>query len=285
MIAESIKLMGTVEPMKATAWGVEHLSVKERYEKALNAGVDQFGGQMNPQQIIELVQEGKISHARINESARRILRLKFKLGLFDDPYCDLAALPSKTGTAEFNRAGLEAQLKSVVLLKNEQNVLPIASRPQLYIENIKPEIAEKYGDLVSKPEQADLAILRLVTPYQKPRGKSFLERFFHQGDLDFKSPEKERILAILNTVPAIVDIYLERAAVFPEIAAAAKGLFGTFGVTDDVLLQVAFGQFKPTAKLPIELPSSMDAVRAQKEDVPYDSENPLFPFGYGLMYE
>ncbi|UCC54658.1 MAG: glycoside hydrolase family 3 C-terminal domain-containing protein, partial [Anaerolineaceae bacterium] len=131
----------------------------------------------------------------------------------------------------------------------------------------------------------DLAILRLVTPYQKPRGRNFLEGYFHQGDLDFKSPEKERILKILNGVPTIVDIYLERAAVFPEIAAAAKGVFGTFGISDDVLLQVAFGQFNPTGKLPIELPSSMDAVRAQKEDVPYDSENPLFSFGFGLSYD
>ena len=100
-----------------------------------------------------------------------------------------------------------------------------------------------------------------------------------------KSPEKERILSILNTVPTVVDIYLDRAAVMPEIAAAAKGLFGSFGVNDTVLMEAIFGRFQPTGKLPIELPSSMDAVRAQKEDVPYDSKNPLFPFGFGLTYQ
>ena len=50
-------------------------------------------------------------------------------------------------------------------------------------------------------------------------------------------------------------------------------------------MQAAYGQFNPTGKLPIELPCSMEAVRAQKEDVPHDSENPLFPFGFGLTYE
>jgi beta-glucosidase len=50
-------------------------------------------------------------------------------------------------------------------------------------------------------------------------------------------------------------------------------------------LDVLFGKAKPEGKLPFELPSSMEAVRRQKADVPYDSENPLFPFGYGLTYD
>lgn len=240
---------------------------------------------MNPRPIIELVRVGDIPETRIDASVRRILRIKFELGLFDNPYIDVDAVETSTGTPEFISAGLDAQRKSVVLLKNEENILPFNGRPKLYIENIKPEVASRYGELVDDPAAADLAILRLATPYEKPRGRSFLERLFHQGDLDFKSPEKERLLTILNTVPTVVDIYLDRAAVFPEIADAAKGLFGTFGVNDEVMLQAIFGQFKPSGKLPVELPSSMDAVRAQKEDVPYDSENPTFPFGFGLTYE
>jgi beta-glucosidase len=50
------------------------------------------------------------------------------------------------------------------------------------------------------------------------------------------------------------------------------------------VLDVIFGQFNPGGKLPFEIPCSMEAVHAQKEDVPYDLENPLFPFGYGLSY-
>jgi beta-glucosidase len=285
MIVESVKLLGRATVMEATAWGVEHLSVRERYQKALHAGVDQFGGHFNPQHIVDLVRDGEVPEARIDASVRRILRLKFKLGLFDNPYVDADAVHVKTGTDAFNQAGLDAQRKSVVLLKNEANTLPVTGRPKLYVENVRSEVVRQYGDIVRTPAEADLAILRLVTPHQKPRGRGFLERFFHQGDLDFKSPEKERILDILNTVPTVVDVYLERAAVFPEIAATARALFATFGVNDNVLMEAVFGRFKPTGRLPIELPSSMEAVRAQQEDVPYDSENPLFRFGFGLTYE
>jgi len=288
-IAEGQKILGGIEVMGARAWGVEELSVPERYAKALAAGVDQFGGQESPHHLVELVQKGMVSEERIDESARRILNIKFKLGLFDDPYVDVAAAGSTAGTAELCELGLEAQRKSVVLLKNPQlsdgtPTLPILKRPKLYVENIADEVAARYGDLVEDPVDADVAVLRLDTPYE-PKGRGFLARLFHHGDLDFKGKEKERILEVLDSVPTIVDIHLERAAVFPEIADAAAGLFASFGVTDEILLEAVFGAFDPTGKLPLELPSSMEAVRAQKEDVPYDSEDPLFEFGHGLTYD
>jgi beta-glucosidase len=288
MIFESNELPGTPPMLESPSWGVEHLTVEERYQKAIEAGVDQFGGQLRPQPVLNLVENGHVSEERIDTSVRRILRLKFKLGLFDNPYVDDGSAASAVGTPEFQAAGESAQRKSVVLLKNgemgEGKVLPLNGRPKLYVENIAPETAARYGDLVNTPAEADFAILRLATPYEPPRGQSMLENFFHQGDLDFKSPEKERILNILNTTPTIVDIYLERAAVIPEIAAASAALFGTFSVADHVVLDAIFGKFSPSGKLPIELPSSMDAVRAQKEDLPCDSQDPLFPFGHGLQY-
>jgi beta-glucosidase len=79
-----------------------------------------------------------------------------------------------------------------------------------------------------------------------------------------------------------VHIYLERPAVIPEIAERSAALLAGFGASDAAVLDVIFGRFRPTGRLPFELPSSMDAVRRQKEDAPYDSENPLFPFGHGL---
>jgi beta-glucosidase len=269
---------------EARAWGVEHLSIAERHLKTLDAGVDQYGGQNDPQPLAQLVHDGLLEEARLDESVRRLLRMKFKMGLFDNPFVDETAVAQRVGLPEFITAGELAQRQSVVLLKND-GVLPLNGRPKLYVENIPEATATQYGDVVATPEEADFAILRLGTPYEPPRGSGFLEQFFHQGDLDFKEPEKSRILAILHTVPTIVDIYLERAAVLPEIAAASAGLLATFSVAPEVVLDVIFGKFKPTGKLPIEMPSSMTAVRAQKEDVPYDSENPLFPFGHGLTYQ
>lgn len=287
-IVEGHKSMWGVEVMAARAWGVEDLSVPERYAKALAAGIDQFGGQESPHHLVELVRSGVVTEARIDASVRRLLRLKFELGLFDNPYVDTVAVGGSAGTPEFLEKGIEAQRRSVVLLKNDRRpdgsaALPIRSRPKLYVENVAEEIAERHGDVVSSPAEADVAILRLQTPHQ-PRGRGFLARLFHHGDLDFKGKEKDRILGIMRSTPTIVDIHLERSAVIPEIAEAAAGLLATFGVTDEVLMDAVAGVFDPTGKLPVELPSSMDAVRAQREDVPFDSDDPLFEFGHGLTY-
>ena len=180
-----------------------------------------------------------------------------------------------------------AQKKSIVLLSNKHHegfpILPLSGKPKIYIEGVAKDIAEQYGVIVKKPVDADFAILRLSTPYEKRLG--ILERFIHAGDLDFKGKEKKRIIKTMDSVPTIVDIYLERPAVIPEIAEKAAALLANFGAEDDAVLDVIFGDHVPNGRLPFELPSSMEAVHRQKEDLPYDSENPLFEFGFGLTYE
>jgi beta-glucosidase len=266
----------------ARAWGVEHLSVPERAQLILEAGVDQFGGEFIPEVIVDLVRGGKLSESRIDVSVRRLLKEKFVMGLFDQPYIDPDLAEQTVGRADFKAAGLLAQRKSIVLLKNDSKALPLKPGKKIYVEGIKKEIASQYGTVVSKPEDADFAILRLQAPYEKRKG--IIERFMHAGDLDFKGKQKEHILDILKRVPTVVDIYLDRPAVIPEIAEKCAGLVANFGCEDAAVLDVIFGKFNPGGKLPFEMPSSMEAVRKQKEDVPYDSENPLFPFGYGLRY-
>lgn len=280
-LLKDMKILG-MNAMPARAWGVENLSLAERAQKIIEAGVDQFGGEACPEIIIQSVRAGKISEARIDQSVRRLLRDKFRLGLFDNPFVDVDAAERIVGKPEFRKAGELAQRKSITLLKNDKQILPLKSGLKIYAENIKPEAIAQYGEVVSDVSKAHIAILRLQAPYEKRKG--FLERFFHAGDLDFKEPEKTRILNILNKVPTVVDIYLERPAVIPEIAEKSAALLGNFGANDGAVLDVIFGKFTPQGKLPFELPSSMEAVRKQKEDVPHDSENPLFEFGHGLSY-
>lgn len=271
--------------VEAKCWGVEDLSLAERVKKALDAGVDQFGGESCPEVIVELARSGQISETRIDESAARLLAEKFRLGLFDNPFVDEEKAVEVVGNAEFQAAGALAQRRSIVLLRNGDghgSVLPLSGRPRIYTEGVEAQALAPYAEAAATPEEADFAILRLAAPYEPREG--FLESLFHSGDLDFKEPERSRILEILGRVPTIVDIYLERPAVIPEIAQASAGLIANFGASDAALLDVIFGRFAPTGKLPFELASSMDAVRAQKEDMPYDSENPLFPFGFGLGY-
>ena len=269
----------------ARAWGVEKLSREERVLKALQAGVDQFGGEHCPELVVKLVTDGKISEARIDQSIRRLLRQKFTLGLFDNPYVDVEKATQIVGQPAFRQAGEAAQRRSLTLLKNDAKTLPLAmGKLKIYVRNVDPKVAAAYGTVVGKPEEADVAIIRLKTPWVPVETQNPMARGFHHGDLDFKGKEKEEILALLKTVPTIVDIYLDRPAVIPEISAGAKGLLANYGASDAAVLDVIFGKAKPQGKLPFELPSSMEAVVNQKEDVPYDSKDPLYTFGFGLRY-
>ena len=273
----------------ARAWGVENLNTEQRVEKVIHAGVDQFGGENIPEVVVQLVKEGKISEKRIDSSVTRLLRLKFELGLFDNPYIDASNSTKIVGKAEFKKAGEESQRRAITLLKNDRtqgnSVLPLKINAlKIFVKNIDSAVAAQYGTIVSKPADADIAIIRLNTPWYPVETDIPMAKSFHHGDLDFKGLQKDSILNLLKSVPTIVDIYLDRPAVIPEISANAKGLLADFGASDAAVLDVVFGKYNPGGHLPIELPSSMEAVRNQKEDVPYDSKNPLYKFGYGLSY-
>jgi beta-glucosidase len=231
----------------AKSWGVEELGTEDRVAKIIEAGCDQFGGETLPEVLVDLVESGRVSEERIDESARRLLRDKFRLGLFDQPLVDPGEAERICGNAEFRAAGERAQRRSVVLITND-GVLPLS-------------------------DGADVAIVRRNAPYEE-RTNGFLETVFHAGDLDFKEPELSELL----------ELHLERPAVIPELAEACAAIVGTFGSSDEAVLDVLYGRAQPEGKLPFELPSSMDAVRAQMPDVPHDSESPLFPFGHGLSY-
>ncbi len=270
----------------ARAWGVEHLNEADRVYKALEAGVDQFGGESKPELVLQLVREGKLTEARIDQSVRRLLRQKFQLGLFDNPYVDEAKAARVVGNPEFQKEADVAQRRSMTLLKNDKNTLPLKpAKLKIYVKNVNAEVAAQYGTVVSSPKEADIAIIRLNTPWIPFETDIPFAKSFHHGDLDFKGKDLTDVLDLCKTVPTVVDIYLDRPAVFPEINKAAKAVLANYGASDAAVLDVIFGKAKPEGKLPFELPSSMEAVRKQKPDVPHDSENPLYPFGFGLRYK
>ena len=103
-------------------------------------------------------------------------------------------------------------------------------------------------------------------------------------DLTIPSEQLQKIRTVMGSRPTVVAMYLDRPYVVPEIAREAAALVAHFGVIDEALLDVLTGVVAPTGKMPFELPSSMLAVRAQKEDVPHDSKDPLFPYGHGITF-
>lgn len=273
------------DPFPARAWGVEHLSPRERMKKVLEAGADQFGGEACPELLVELVASGEVPEARIDISARRLLREKFALGLFDDPFVDEDAADRIVGSAEFRAAGEAAQRASITLLTNGVDgapALPLRRGLRLYVEGIDREVAAAYGSVVDRPEDADAAILRLQAPYEA-RPTAF-ENLFHSGSLDFPDDVVAHVRDIAGHVPTVVDVFAERPAILQPIVEAAAAVTVNWGASATALLDVLTGASAPSGRLPFDLPRSMAAVEASRPDVPFDTADPLFRFGHGLGY-
>jgi beta-glucosidase len=245
--------------------------------------------------LIDLVAQGRVTESRIDESARRVLAVKFRLGLFDNPYVDEDAAARTVGRADFREAGYAAQARSVTVLQNgapadaraedarargATATLPIRSGLRVYVENVSPEAAGRLGTVVGRPEAADLALVRLMAPFD-PRSDLFLESWFHQGSLDFPPGLVVRLQRIAAHCPLVVDVVLDRPAILTPLLPVATTLVGSYGTSDEALVDALTGKIPPRGRLPFDLPRSMDQVRAHHEDVPgYD--DPLFRFGDGL---
>ena len=270
------------QPMPARAWGVEHLDELSRVEMILTAGCDQFGGEARPELVVQLVEQGRISEERIDLSVRRLLREKFILGLFDNPYVDPDHAAVAVGKAEFVAAGEDTQRRAYTLLTNCDQILPLEGPCRLYVEGVSAKVASQYGEVVGDPADADVALLRLKAPYE-PRPGGF-EAMFHAGSLEFPAAERDHHAAVCSTVPTIVDVYLDRPAVLAHLADEAAALLGSYGSSDKAFLDIVFGAAQPEGSLPFDLPRSMAAVEASRSDVPFDTADPIFRFGHGMRY-
>ncbi|MFB9662840.1 glycoside hydrolase family 3 protein [Glycomyces mayteni] len=278
LISDS-EIMG--QPFPARAWGVEHLTPRERMVKILDAGADQFGGEAIPDLLVDIVKAGEVSEERLDASARRLLREKFVLGLFDHPFVDEDAAERTVGSPEFLAAGEAAQRASVTLLTND-GTLPLRKGLKLYVEGIDAETAAAYGTVVPTPEEADAAVIRLQAPFEE-RGTVF-ENFFHAGSLDFPDETLAHLAKVAAAVPTAVDVFLDRPAVLGPVADTAAALTATYGTSSAALLDVLTGKDQPRGRLPFDVPSSTEAVAASRPDVPFDTEDPRFRFGHGLSY-
>jgi len=271
------EIMGT--PFPARAWGVEGLSPEERMLKILDAGADQFGGESGVDMLIGLVESGRVSEERLDVSARRLLREKFALGLFENPYVDIEAADRIVGSPEFRAAGDAAQRASITVLSNG-GALPLRDSAKLYVEGIDAAVASRYGTVVATPAEADLAVLRIQAPFEV-RGSMF-ENFFHAGSLDFPDEVLAHVAEVAAAVPTVVDVFLDRPAILGPIVESANAVVADWGASAGALLDVLSGASPATGRLPFDVPRSMAAVEASRSDVPFDTEDPLFRFGHGL---
>ncbi len=189
-ITKDMKVLDS--PMGGKPWGVESLTEAERHYKILQAGVDQYGGNNEIGPVLAAydmwakAQGEKSARQRFEQSARRLLLNVFRVGLFEHPYLDPEASEKIVGNPQFMREGYEAQLKSVVMLKNHDNkTLPMDKKYKVYVpkrhfpaipglwggiseektvEPIDLALVRKYYEVVEQPEQADFAICLIEEP-------------------------------------------------------------------------------------------------------------------------
>ncbi|MEY4539635.1 MAG: hypothetical protein RLZZ306_1392 [Bacteroidota bacterium] len=286
-------------PIEMMPWGVENLTILERYQKAIDCGVDIFSGSADPSLLLETVKKGMVSESRINESVSRLLREKFALNLFENPYVDAAEADKIVGNADFQKRADVAMRKSIVLLRNEAKVLPIAPKKKVYFESyydngrtktpftvIKPANNSWNFEFVSTKEEADVIILWLT-----PNGGSLFNST--DGPIDISLSKNKIDVARVNEMtslkPTVVVINYTSPWMISEIDNAnLKTVLATFGTTTDAILDVVSGAFNPTGKMPFTTPISQKAILENQSDVPgfmKPKGYALFTFGDGIGYE
>ena len=268
----------------AMPWGVESLTKVQRFAKGMNAGIDQFGGVDDGTPLAGAISEGLLTQARLDEAVARIMVVKFDLGLFENPYVDPARAARIAGAPANQREATMTQARALVVLENSRgaHMLPAAGA-KLFLHGVDTAVARARGyRVVDDASQADVAVIRIKAPFQRLHPTFFFGSFQHEGDLDFKATDTSLALvkATAAKVPTIVVVYLDRPAILTAIVPLAKTLIGEFGVSDGALFDALTGKVPPVGRLPFELPRSMEAVVAQKPDVPHDSKSPLYAIGY-----
>lgn len=285
-------------PIFMMPWGVEDLNMQERYTKALNAGVDIFSGTADPTILLETIKSGSVSEERIDESVRRLLKEKLELGIFENPYVDVAKADSIAGNQSFQDKADIALRKSIVMLRNDASLLPLKSKTKVFVEAhnnngrtkeprkvLIPEVNNWDIEFVENVDDADVVLLWLI-----PNNGGLFRSTGAPIDIQLSKNNinVEYVNELKKKVPTIVAISFNSPWVIKEIDDKnTQTIIATFGTTLDALLDVATGRFNPMGKMPITIPISKEAVENNQSDIPGYAEPEgyaLFKFGDGLSY-
>ena len=289
------------------AWGVKDMTLEARAAKALEAGANIFSGEKDPQPIIKAVEQGLVGEEKINGSVAFLLTEMMNLGLFENPYVDSKkALEVVNDPASKEKADV-VHRKSIVLLRNDQNLLPLNDKKikdiKLYVESFPAgeqnantiefkETIQKYDANITLTDRLEEATHALV--WIKPKQDLLKKQPSISIGPDTNISNKSRIIEIQKTVPTITVIDFSSPWLIQEIEQNAAAVIGTFGVKTEALVDVIRGDFNPTGKLPITIPASEEALANDKMDVPGFDEGPSYVYeaksgdkygyGFGLSY-
>lgn len=293
---------------------------EEQVAQAVNAGVDMVMVPDKYESFIEAMREnvesGKISITRLDDAVRRILRAKFMMNLHERPYANRKLLPD-IGSAAHREVAREAVRKSVVLLKNENNVLPLSPKVKtIYVVGPKSDdIGTQCGGWTmgwqgstgkittgtSILEAIKKAAPPAATVVYSENGKYMTnnegnicilvvgEKPYAEMFGDTQSPalsEDDITLAKRcrkSGIPTITILLSGRPVILDGILENTSALLAAWlpGTEGEGIADILFGSFSPSGKLSMSWPRSAKQIPINKGDSPY---NPLFPYGYGLTY-
>lgn len=289
-------------PIEMMPWGAENLSVKERYKKTLEAGINIYSGSADPAPLLETVKSGMVDMQLVDNSVFRLLMEKFELGLFENPYVDVDAAEKTVGNAAFQKKADIAFRKSIVLLRNEQKALPLKHKTKIYFESYFQKKGVNAGtiyqsneknydvEFVKTPEEADEIVLWITSGskslFDADGSPLYLSLSKNAVDVDYinkLTAKKPTVLIINYTNPWVIDeIYSDKNK------GNIHAVLATFGTTTEAVLDVITGKFNPTGKMPFTTPVSEEVAQKQQSDVPgylKGKSYPLFKFNEGLSYK
>ena len=268
----------------ATSWGVEDLTPEQRFAKGVEAGIDQFGGADDPAPLIAAVHDGLVPVSALDAAVRRVLLLKFRLGLFDDPYVDPAAAEHIVANPQAHALADATQRAAMVLLKKGPL---LSSGNKVWLSGVDADAARAAGLIaVDDPRSADIALVRTATPHELLHPNHFFGSRQHEGRLDFRPGDTgyDAVMAATEAgLPVVLAVDMDRPAVLSALNDKVAGLLAVFGASDAALLDIVTGRATPKGRLPFDLPSSMAAVRAQNPALPNDGADPLYREGAGIV--
>ncbi|MEJ6951310.1 glycoside hydrolase family 3 N-terminal domain-containing protein [Natronospora cellulosivora (SeqCode)] len=291
---------------------IDKNSFEEQVITAVNAGIDML---MEPEEWLEVinilisaVNQGRITESRIDDAVSRILRVKFEIGLFENPLGNKDYVKNEFGSNIHREIAREAVRKSLVLLKNDNNILPLSKDSRIYIsgsnadnignqcggwtifwqggsgdiiegttikEGIEKSISGQ-GHLVNDIYQADLAIVVVgEEPYAEMHGDD--------GELRLSNSDIWAINQAANSgKPVVLILVSGRPLMITEQVDKVDALLAAWlpGTEGQGVADVLFGDYRFTGKLSFTWPRSIDQIPINEDDL--QGKDPLFPFGFGL---
>lgn len=300
--------------------GIDQLpgDYKSDIQNSINAGIDMVMVPNNYKDFIqylkELVNENRVSIERIDDAVRRILTVKFELGLFEKPFTN-RSFTSTVGSSANREIARKCVRESLVLLKNQNNFLPlsksinhilVAGKNELDIGNqcggwtiswqgssgeittgttvyqgiknaVPSSTTVSYSFNGSSTQGADVAVVVVgETPYAEGNGD--------RNDLSLSSEDITTINNIKNAgIPYVIILISGRPMIITNELAECDAFIAAWlpGTEGQGIADVLFGDYNFTGKLSHSWPRNMNQIPINSGDANYD---PLFPYGFGLTY-